>query len=103
MSVLSLYVQQIPEAVAMWRLQIKRSRVRFPHWNFFFCLIFFSLSFFFMLAPPFQCSSIFLVSSECHDVFFSSQGVSVKQLKITVPCASVLLAYTVIVEIFVVV
>ena len=65
---LLLYVQSIPEAVAMWRLQIKRLRVRFPHWNFFFffSLLFFSVSFFslsfsFMLAPPFQCSSIFLV------------------------------------------
>ena len=47
MSVL-LYVQSIPEAVAMWRLQIKRSRVRFPHWNFFFPLLFFCLIF-----PPF--------------------------------------------------
>ena len=27
-------------------LQIKRSRVRFPHWNFFFPLLFFSVSFF---------------------------------------------------------
>ena len=36
---LSLYVQSIPEAVA---LQIKRSRVRFPHWNFFYITPFFS-------------------------------------------------------------
>ena len=36
----------------MWQLQIKRSRVRFPHWNFFF---FFSLFFFFSVSffPPF--------------------------------------------------
>ena len=41
-----LYVQQIPEVVAMWRLQIKR--VRFLHWNFFFFFtpFFFSVSFF---------------------------------------------------------
>ena len=38
----------MPEAVAMWRLQIKRSRVRFPHWNFFFTPFFFCLIF-----PPF--------------------------------------------------
>ena len=43
---LLLYVQQIPEAVAMWRLQIKRSRVRFPHWNFFFHSFFLFVSFF---------------------------------------------------------
>ena len=49
MSVL-LYVQQIPEAVAMWRLQIKRSRVRFPHWNFFFHSFFFCLI---SPSPPF--------------------------------------------------
>ena len=65
---LLLYVQSIPEAVAMWRLQIKRSWVRFPHWNFFFHSFFFSVSSFFplsisfMLALPFQCSSIFLVA-----------------------------------------
>ena len=42
----STYVQSIPEAVAMWRLQSKRSRVRFPHWNFFFSLLFFMSLFF---------------------------------------------------------
>ena len=56
-------MQSIPEAVAIWRLQIKRSRVRFPHWNFLFFFLshFFPLSFSSMLAPPFQCSSIFIV------------------------------------------
>ena len=66
---LSMYVQSIPEAVADGRLQIKRSQVRFPHWNiffftpfsFFFLSHFFPLSFSFMLAPPLQCSSFFLV------------------------------------------
>ena len=68
MSVL-LYVQSIPEAVAMvivmagCRLRGRGfdSRIGIFFFHSLFFVSFFPLSFSFMLAPPFQCSSIFLV------------------------------------------
>ena len=59
------------DTIATQCLQIKRVAGSIPALELFFSLLFFlsqffSLSFSFMLAPPFQCSSIFLVIALDH-------------------------------------